>query len=232
MTLPVYPVFPGLGFPIGKSHEFNTIVQDSPNLMDTRISQTRNPRWHWELTYEVLRENAALSEYRTLRGFLLSLQGQGGDFLYDDPADDAVGPAVISGVPNAAAQLQVVTDGAGGFYSPLQRNLGGFMEDITDLNGSITVYDNGTLKTGGGTDYTLLGPGLAVSGSSFMGLYIAWTVAPTGPVTAQFDFYFRCRMEDDQAQFDQFISSLWTAGGSEAKSSGALKFMSSRIPQV
>lgn len=236
MTLAIYPSFPGLTWSIPKYPEFNTIVQDSPNLMDTRISLARNPRWHWELTYEVLRQNATYSEYTSLQGFLLSLQGQGGDFLYPDPSDSSVGPAVTTGVtPNPNAELQVVTDGTN-YFSPIQRDLGGFFEDISDLNGSIAVYVAGVLATVGTSagQYQVQGPGLAVSGSSFLGMYLAWggAVAPSGIVSAQFNFYHRCRMEEDETQFEQFLSSMWTVGGAESKSSGALKFCTSRIAQV
>jgi Conserved hypothetical protein 2217 (DUF2460) len=238
MSLPVFPTLPGLAWPVPKSAEFNTLVQDSPNFMETRIPQSRNPRWHWELIFEVLRETATLSEYRQLQGFLLALNGQAGDFCFSDPTDNAVGPALIGGVPNTAAQLQVVNDGAGHYFSPVQRSFGGqFLEDITDLNGAIAVYDNGVLQTQVSSapaagQFVLAGPGLAVSGDSFMGMYLQWGAAPTGPVTAQFNFYFRCRMEEDTQQFEQFLSSMWTMGGSEGKTSGSLKFMSSRIPQV
>ena len=40
-------------------------------------------------------------------------------------------------------------------------------------------------------------------------------------------------MEEDTQDFEQFLSQMWTIGGSESKAgSGFLKFMSSRIPQV
>ena len=238
MSLPVFPSLPGLTFPVLKASGFNTIVQDASNLMDTRIPQTRNPRWNWELTFDVLRDSTTPSEYRQLQGFILALQGQAGDFLYDDPTDDSVGPALISSVPNTAAELQVVNDGAGNYYSPIQRNFGGqFLEDITDLNGSIAVYANGTLATVGTTagKYEIGGPGLAIPGASFYGMYLAWgaSTPPATPVTAQFNFYFRCRMSEDTQDFEQFVSNMWTVGGSESKNgSGYLKFQSSRIAQV
>jgi hypothetical protein len=81
-------------------------------------------------------------------------------------------------VPNTPlAQLALVTDGAGHWFSPIQRTFGGlFYEDITDLNGSIAVYANGTLATVGGAqgNYQVQGPGLAIPGASYMGLYLAW----------------------------------------------------------
>jgi hypothetical protein len=235
MSLAVFPVLPGLAWPVQKSSEFNTIVQDSPNFMDTRISQTRNPRWHWELTFDVLRDKTTPSEYRQLQGFILALGGRGADFLYSDPSDNAVGPAMLSGSPNTDAELQVVDDGAGNYFSPIQRNFGSqFLEDITDLNGAIAVYANGTLATvgTGAGQYTVAGPGLAVPGASFLGMYLAWGSEPAAPVTAQFSFYHRVAMEEDLADFEQMISSLWSLGGSTSSGGGALKFRTSRIPQV
>ena len=236
MTLPIFPTLPGLTWPLPKSSEFNTIIQETPNFMNTRIIQSQNPRWHWEMLFDVLRQNLTLNEYQQLQGFILQLYGQGLDFLYDDPSDDHVGPALLPGpTPNSDAELQVWFDGTN-YFSPIQRNMGGFLEDVTDLNGSIVVYANGTLATVGTAagEYEVQGPGLAVPGFSTLGLYLAWGagVAPAGPVTAEFDFYFRCQMESDLQTFDQFLATMWTIGGSEAYSSVSLKFQSSRIPEI
>ena len=248
----------GLTFTVTKTAEFNTIVQLSPNLYETRISQSYNPRWHWIFLYDYLYNywnspnntylNAPYSDYATLQGFFLEAQGKYAAFLFTDPDDNYVGPGVLTtpwtaltkywvgasildssnhwqqvtsissgisgatvptfnhsggttvdsgvtwtdrgsgygsgvpnngggyynGLPNAPATLQVVSDGAGNYYSPIQRNFGGkFWEDITDLNGNITVYINGAVNT----DYTLGGPGLAIPGYSFEGLYLAWDAA-------------------------------------------------------
>ena len=301
MTLPVFPsAIRGLTWPVLKTSEFNTLVQDAPNKMDTRIAQTYNPFWHWELIFDVLFDNPAqltsglsCTDYRTLQGFILSLQGSFADFLLDDPSDDYVGPALIAGAPNTAAELQLVNDGAGNYYSPVQRNFGGqFYEGVTDLNGAITVYANGALQTNG-TNYSVIGPGFALPGRSYMGLGLQWaspaawaaghayalnavimdpaghlqkvTTAgtsgatiptfndaggttndntviwtdqgynpgPAGPITAQFNFYFRCRFEEDTQDFEQFLPQMWTIGGSESKNgAGYIKLCSSRPAQV
>jgi hypothetical protein len=239
MSLPVFPALAGITFPSLKTSEFNTLIQDSPNKMDTRISQTRNPYWHWEAVLDFVDDTPSLTptEADILRGFQLTLGGSAGDFLYTDPTDNAVGPALISGpAPNPNAELALVTDGTN-YFSPIQRNMGGFLEDITDLNGAIVVYANGVLATvgSGAGQYQVMGPGLSVSGSSFMGLYLAWGggVSPTGPISVQFSFYFRCRLESDSMDFEQFASQIWTLGGSSSRlGSESLKFCSSRIPQV
>jgi Conserved hypothetical protein 2217 (DUF2460) len=236
MSLPIFPALPGLTWPVLKASEFSTIQQEAPNFMDTRIQQAQNPRWHWELTFDVLRDTTTLTEYRQLQGLILAVGGKFGDFLFTDPSDNSVGPALIGGSPNTAAELQVVNDDAGNYYSPVQRNFGGlFYEDITDLNGSIAVYANGTLATvgTGAGQYQLLGPGLTIPGYSFYGMYLKWGSAPATPVTAQFNFYFRCHFEEDTQDFEQFISTMWTIGGSESKNgSGFLKLCTSKIPQI
>jgi len=222
-----------------KTPEFGTIVQAAPNGSETRIQQRVNPVWHWSLIYDYLYDNfispnntlpyTPYTDFRTLLGFFLSRAGRFDDFLFTDPDDNAVGPAVIGGTPNVQAQLQVVNN-AGTYYSPVQRNLGGwFSEDITDLNGAIAVYANGVSTSA----YTLHGPGLAIPGHSYAGMYLQWSAAPATPVTAQFNFYHRVRFEGDTQDFEKFLYGLWTIGGANAQGgSGVLKLMSARTSNV
>jgi hypothetical protein len=237
MTLPVFPSnVRGLAYPVDKTSEFNTVAQKAPNLIETTVAQTYNPVWNWELTYEFLFDNLGnllsgetYTDYRILQGFMLACGGKALPFLYEDPTDNAVGPALISGSPNPQAQLQLIAGGSPTvYYSPIQRNFGGqFFEDVTDLNGLIAVYANGVLKTLG-TDYTIVGPGLALPGFSFMGLVIQWNAMPTGPINAQFNFYFRARFAEDKQGFSQFLAQFWTAGGGEAGTSTYLTLKSAR----
>ena len=141
----------------------------------------------------------------------------------------------ISGTLGQA--LALVTDGAGNYYSPLQRNFDGqFLEDITDLNTTVNplqVWADGVLQVGSGTNYTVVGPGLAIPGYSFMGLVLQWTAEPTAPITAAFNFYFRVRFDMDSMDFEEFLYNLWTIGGSDSKNgAGYLKLTSSRVPGV
>jgi hypothetical protein len=151
------------------------------------------------------------------------------------------------GFPNTPfAQLSLVNDGAGNYYSPIQRTLdGNFFEDVTDLNGSIVVYANGTLATVGSSagQYEVMGPGLALPTASYMGMYLKWGAGtpPTAPITAQFNFYFRVRFESDSQDFEKFLGlgssvvaagqggGFWTIGGSEAQNgTGTLKLCTAR----
>jgi len=118
-------------------------------------------------------------------------------------------------------------------YAPIQRNFGGqFLEDVTDLNQTVytlKVWANGVLLALT-TDYTIEGPGLAIPGYSFEGLYLKFTGTPTGPITALCQFYFRVCMESDRQDIEQFMQQLWTIGGASSKNgSGMLQMMSSRV---
>lgn len=242
MALKVYPTLPGLTFPVLRMTEFDTDIQTSSNKYETALPNMVNPLWSWQLTYDFLRDFAygsfTISELRTILDFFLFQGGRAGRFLFLDPDDNFVGPAMVSGSPNVPmAQLQVVTDGTN-YYSPLQRTLGGlFYEDITDLNTSGTgstpaFYKNGTLAVEGigSGQYQIDGPGLALPGASFMGLYLNWGATnPAAPVTGEFSFYFRARFEMDSQDMEKFAQAYWTIGGSESqKGSGQIKLIQSR----
>jgi hypothetical protein len=187
MSLSVFPgnLF-GMAFPIDKESTFANLAQSAPSGLEVVVLQTRNPLWKWTLIYELLKDDPTqaaelingYTEYETVHGFQLAMTGSGGVFLLEDPKDNYVGPGITgSSTPNLAAELQLVDDGAGTYYSPVQRNFGGqFYEDVTDINGTLEVYANGTLKALT-TDYTLVGPGLAIPGYSFMGMVVKWNAA-------------------------------------------------------
>ena len=295
MSNAIYPVVRGLAWPVMKTSKESTIVQTAASGVTVRIPQYINPLWEWTLTYEYLKDNpndvmsafTPWTDYQTMQGFYLVRNGQADDFLFDDPADDTVGPrvwtkitwyqagavlidpsghqqtALVNGnsgavaptwndsggvtsdvgqswqdggaFPGLSAQpLALVNDGAGNYYSPLQRNFGGqFLEDITDLNTSVNplrVWADGVLQNmTSPLNYVLSGPGLAIPGHSYEGLYLAWTAMPTAPVTAAFNFYFRVRFDMDALDFEEFLYQLWTIGGGSSKNgSGYLKLTSSR----
>jgi hypothetical protein len=246
VSLDIYPSprqVRGRTFTILRTADFDTIVQSSPSRIETRIAQAYNPTWHWTFLYDYLKNNPndispslAYTDLQTLQGFYLKQQGQFGEFLLNDSDDNTVGPGLLpDGTPNLQAQLQLVQDSATGiWYSPIQRNMGGlFYEDLTDLQpGGATFFDNGVAKTLG-VDYNIGGPGLAIFGNSFYGIYVQWTGTPTGPITAQFNFYFRVRFETDKQDFEKFMKLLWTIGGSEGKNgSGMLKLVSARTSTI
>ena len=231
----------GLTLKVVKAPEGDTLIQSAANKVELRLAQTENPIWHWSLTYEQLfndlrNPNYTASELETLMGFYLARRYRFDDFLFDDPEDDSV----------TNQTLQLVNDGAGNYYTPLQRNMGGqFYEDVTDLNAQgdahyfplsgthNKIFANGVQQSqsylGNTGDFDLLGPGLAIPGYSFSGLYLKWHSAPTAPITGTFMFYFRVRFEQDRQDFEKFLYRLWTIGGAEGNAgAGMVKLVSAR----
>ena len=137
------------------------------------------------------------------------------------------------GYPFAPAPLPLLTDTAGNYYSPIQRSVGGqFSEDVTDLvPGTLQVYQAGTPVSPGA--YSVQGPGLALPGASFAGLFLKWNAAPASSITATFQFYFRTRFEGDTQDFERWAGGLWTIGGESAKNgTGYIKLVTYRPPNV
>lgn len=207
MSNDVYPaLIKGLGFTVMKSPEFNTTVGRSASGSEVRVQNYANPIWHWQLLYGYLYDNSSsannrrvygYSDLQTLMGFFLARGGQFDDFLFDDPDDNLV----------TAAPQQIVGDGAGSWYTPLQRNMGGgFLEDITDLNTAtaLVVTANGNTTT----DFDVDGIGLSLPGASFGGMYLAWSAwaATTAYVVGQIFI--------DAAGHAQKVTTAGTSGGS------------------
>ncbi len=291
----------GLTWTVLKRPAFSTIVQAAPSKIETRIAQSQNPIWAWELIYEYLYDNfqspnntkpySPATDLRELMGFFLAHQGKLNDFLFDDPSDDWVGPqtwkprydfaptTIIdpaghgqltsnggqSGntIPTFSAIGGSVTDGSiiwtdqGAFnganahaiplvsdgalsptyYSPLQRNMGElFQEDVTDLNtvvNPLRVWANASAQLigtcGSTVNCELHGPGLAIPGYAYAGMYLKWCAMPTAPITAAFNYYFRVRFGTDDQDFEQFMQQLWTIGGGGGKGGkGTLELVTSR----
>jgi hypothetical protein len=244
---PAYPAYRGLAFTIMKAPEFGTLIKETPTHIETRLAQNANPVWHWVLTYNYLKDRPDdlpigfdYSDFRTLLGFILKHQGRFDDFLFLDPDDYSVGPAMLGASPNLDARLMLVQDYTSGtWYSPVQRSVGGlYWEDIAELKTDVVVYANGVLQTEG-IDYSLRAPGFSYElyGEiynpvvSHVGYYLEWASEPTEPITVQFEFYWRVRFETDQQDMDKFMNGLWAIGGPQGeKGSGTLALMTARKP--
>jgi hypothetical protein len=191
----IYPqLVRGLTWNVMQTPEFDTLISEASNKYEFRLPQTVNPIWHFQLTYNYLKDiptdlvnTFITTDFRVMMDFFLANQGQNASFLFYNPDDNQVGPAMLGGSPNTPlAQLSIVNDGVGNYYSPLQRTFAGnFYEDITDLNlnpttegVALAVYANGVLQVGTGLtpDYTLSSsPGLTLPTSAFMGMYLTWS---------------------------------------------------------
>lgn len=93
----------GLGFSVLRAPEDAVIVQASPAFPTTRVVQSQNPIWHWNLLYDFLIDNPlkptgkqTYTDLQTLLGFITARRNSYDEFLFLDPDDNFVGPGVIT----------------------------------------------------------------------------------------------------------------------------------------
>jgi hypothetical protein len=92
----------GLAYPIMKSPESSTSVFTGSNAYSVRLANYRNPVWHWTLIFNYLKDNpndvpalyAPYTDYARLAGFFVRMDGRARPFLFFDPNDNFVGPAL------------------------------------------------------------------------------------------------------------------------------------------
>jgi len=189
MSTAIFPTLPGLSWSVGKWPEFSTLVKQAANGAETRIAMWANPRWHFKLKYELLRDDAT-NEMKTLAGFFLARRGQYDDFLFTDPDDNSV-----------AAQPIGVGDGTTRVFQ-LLRAFGSFVEPITAPNLNLPQ----SFSVGG----VPLAPAITWAIDPATGLVTFSAPPPPGILTASFSYYFRVRFGMDQAEFEQFMRQLWS----------------------
>lgn len=186
MSDAVFPSLPGLSWDITRSPQWNTKVQRSDGGKELRASFYSSPIWRWVLQYEVLDATAAVHSFQDLVGFFNARQGMFDSFLYADPDDHAVTDEPFG------------TGDGTTFVFQLQRAFGGFVEQVHDLNGTPTIKKAGVVQSSGVT----IGP---------TGL-VTFSVAPaTGnALTWTGSYYWRVRFDQDNAEFSNFASRLYS----------------------
>jgi uncharacterized protein (TIGR02217 family) len=188
----------GTGWPITRTPVWDTIVQQSISGKEVRIAKQTYPRWKYELVISILRSSAAYSstEFQYVVGFFNSRQGMFDTFLYQDADDNSVTSQALGTGDGTTTVFQFV------------RAFGGFIEPVLAPNtgGTINVYLNGVLQSG--SSYAVNGWG---TGSSNGPGSLVFNSAPGSGVviTADFSYYWPCRMQTDSVDFSLFLSGMY-----------------------
>jgi len=180
----IFPQTIGLKIERTKTPEWKTITHRAASGKETRTSLMSYPLWNFALSYEFLRDDIATNEFKSLAGFYNNMKGGYDTFLYLDPYDNVV----------TAQNFAVGTGSALAFQ--LVRDIGTFIEPVTNLNGTPSIYKNGVLQTSG---YTISNGIVTFSVAPASGAVLSWTGS----------FYYRCRFKSDTIDFKQFMYDLW-----------------------
>jgi uncharacterized protein (TIGR02217 family) len=185
------PALAGQGIKVTRSPVWDTTVQQAISGKETRIARQSYPRWKWEISFAVLRSAGAFQELQQLVGFFNSLQGQWDTFLYQDAEDNAV-----------TGQNLGTGDGATAVF-PLVRSFGGFTEPVLAPNAVGNIYINGAALPSSAY-------GISSWGNANPG-YVTFLSGPAAAgavITADFSFYWPCRMQGDSLDFGKLYSQL------------------------
>lgn len=190
MSSSVYPVLPGLEFPVRR-----TVVPPpvtafaTPSRREFRGRSATLPLYRYALSYEYLLGDAVNAHWQTLEGFYKLMGGDFDTFLFSDP-DDSSASAMLFGTGNGSTtQFQLV------------RSLGGFAEGIFDLNGAPQIFKAAVLQTLT-THYTISATGLVTFVTApGSGQALTWTGS----------FYRRCKFSRGMLDFEKFMRDFWQA---------------------
>lgn len=192
MTIPPsFPTLIGQGWSVHKRPIFSTRVASHVSGREVRDALYAHTLYEYELVFNALSSSSTqfatlgTGSLQQLMGFFLSMQGQFGTFLYNDPSDGAV-----------TGQLLGSGDGATTAFT-FVRPLGGFAEPVGWVTGTPVIYLNGVAQT---TGFTIAPPN---------SLTFA-TAPPSGAaISADFAYAFQCRFLEDALDFENFMQDLW-----------------------
>jgi uncharacterized protein (TIGR02217 family) len=203
MSNAVFPKLAGLSWGCNPVPTWSTVVQRSKNGATTRLMNDPYPLWTFELDYEFLRDSVPampgaannpenFTELQQVIGFYNARGGSFDDFLLD--------PGMLTGDPQAG----LVRGGPVGvgdgitttFY--LQRNCGGFVDEVQNPVGMPAISVNGVVQTA--SPYAL-GTGGAV----------IFTTAPVLGAVITWDgrWQWRVRFSEDKIDAKQFMAQLY-----------------------
>lgn len=187
----VFPSLPGQVPGPKMTPTFKTRVQEAESGAERRATKMAYPKWRFSLDFSVLSSAVASLELQQLVGLFLACRGSWDSFLYSSPVDYAVTNMAFGTGTGVQTQFQLTRSfGASGMT---------FVEPVQNVQAVSAIKVNGVTKTAG-TDYTIGATGL-----------VTFTSAPANgaALTWSGTFYYRCRFQRDEAEFNQFLQDLW-----------------------
>ncbi len=180
---PVFPVLPGQYPTVKKTPQWSTNVKRASSGRERRTGLWSYPLWNFELSYEVIRHRPTIEELAVMWEFFNVAQGKLATFLLVDMSANQV-----------TGQQFATGDGTTTTFQ-LTRQIRSWVEPVFGVY-SPTIYVNGTPTSA----YTIIPNGAC-----------QFTTAPASGAVLTWSgyFYFGCRFDQDDCEFEQIVSQLW-----------------------
>ena len=174
---------------LGKTPHFNTVTM-KPAAGRGVVTASLCPYATWDfsvtLSLAIGSESDSTTILNAFLGLFLQCQGSTGFFLFTDPNDNTISNAngcMLNVTPGASTPMGILGDGTSTQFQ-LARNIGGGFDIIQNVNGTPTLYVNGSLTT----SYSVSATGV-----------ITFVSAPAADATLTWggQFYYLCQFSDD-----------------------------------
>ena len=189
-TPPAYSTFPTvatLAWSVHVRPKFSTLIADHVSGRSTRSARLSRACRDVELTYEVLRADAAHLELQAIAAFFAEMSGQATPFWFAPP-----------GLSTAPGQLIGTGDGVTTTF-PLMQSTGAYLETVDGTSGVSAVYLNGVSQASGWTVSAGFAPAITFATPPAAGVKIA----------ADFGVLWLCRFADDVQDLEEFMAMLF-----------------------
>jgi hypothetical protein len=183
-----FPAIDTLGWSVKLSPIFSTGTAMHVSGKELRAAKYVVPLWRIELNYDLLRLASPYAELEEIAGFFEASLGEEAAFYFEPPTLSPV-----------ASQALGTGDGATTTF-PFTVSIGGVSLSPANVGSSPNIYLNGVLQSSGCSVNTT-----ALSSS----LTFATAPAAGVSITADFDWFFLCRFDDDSEDAEEFMSELY-----------------------
>ncbi len=182
----IFPTLAGLSWSRIRTPVMSTNIQTSTSGKEKRAMYYTYPRWKFNLTYELIRDDGtATGDLQEIVGFFLNHYGAFDDWLYKDQDEFSVTLQQFGTGDGVTTDFQLLKS-FGQFLEPVK----GIVSTPTILVASVPI-----------TSFTYSTSGL-----------ISFSTPPTSAAALVWsgNFYYRCRFVQDMYDFEEFVSKLWT----------------------
>ena len=203
---PIFPILAPLAWSVHKKPIMASRTTTAATGRGTQFACAAYPRWAFQLSYggnSWLRDQTqnivvdatqgGLTELELISGLYLACRGSFGEFYYSDPDDfSRLNQPVGTGNGTQTTFQLFYTWGTGPFTPALTI-------PVTGIQAINAVYFNGIVQSTSSYGVDPTNTQLVFASPPANGVVI----------TADFEFYFRCRFLDDNMKFEQWASNLW-----------------------